>query len=416
MNPYRTPLPALLLGGLMAMGFAGEAPDAVARFQPQVERFRAAATNAEADLRFTLSKATVQEQAALLHHLARQGKAQDAVIAGWFLDHLDQDVQIAAIVAVGKLGIDSPATVDRLTKLLGHPLPLIRDVTLSAVADLHDDRCLPGLIALLNPSEPALASKALAILRTQTGEKLPADHAAWQNWYTKRADDEQTRYTHALADLATQEPRRMVDGIHSLAGLVTLRSRALAAMAPLAQHPDAMVRTTVDAYLHQLTRTPADQPVSVCLERIQIVVPPNAAPPEPAQVAVAAPAGPSYMRGFLDTWQGLFAILASLSLGLGAMVFFLRTPAGQAVQDATRRFARKTGAVKVVVMIEEGTRRLVKPLAKPIKSVTRRITSDANRAMRKVELTTRRVARSTAKRISASSDDHIALERRKTPA
>lgn len=410
-------LPFLLIAALVASEPAATAPPATPTdpLLALVEQARSGQTTAVTDLRFALGKAKPDQLVTLLNALAQQGNPQDAQVAGWYLDHADQEVLIAAITATGRLGIDSPTTVDHLARLLTHPLPLIQDVTLSSIAQLHDDRCLPRLIPLLDAGEPALARKAYSILQQQTGEKLPAERAAWQGWYDARAGDENARYEQCLKELATQEPRRMVEAIHGLAGLVTLRSRALAAMAPLAQHADAGVRSTVDAYLHQLTGTPADQPVTACLQRIHVTVSAAAAPPEPEPAAALATIQPpSYMRGFLDTWKGMFTIVAVLCFSLVATVFFLRTPAGQAVKHATGRFVNKARNTKVVVMIEEGTRRMVRPVAKPIKAITRRISNDANRAMRKVEVATRRMVRGNGKNAPTSSSDHAALERKET--
>jgi hypothetical protein len=65
---------------------------------------------------------------------------------------------------------------------------------------------------------------------------------------------------------------------------------------------------------------------------------------------------------------------------LGVLLWFLRTPAGKIVQNATQQFTKRIGRSRVVVMISNGTKRITKHIPGPVKAVTKRFMAPAKAA------------------------------------
>jgi hypothetical protein len=82
---------------------------------------------------------------------------------------------------------------------------------------------------------------------------------------------------------------------------------------------------------------------------------------------------------------------------LASLLWFLRTPAGAAVQNATKRFTKKIARSRVAVTISNGTKRFTKKLPTPVKSITNRFTAPAKALTKRLATETQRMIKPTTR-------------------
>jgi hypothetical protein len=82
---------------------------------------------------------------------------------------------------------------------------------------------------------------------------------------------------------------------------------------------------------------------------------------------------------------------------LASLLWFLRTPAGAVVQNATKRFTKKIAGSRVAVTISNGTKRFAKKLPTPVKSITNRFTAPAKVLTKHLVTETQRMIKPTTR-------------------
>lgn len=332
----------------------------------------------------------------VLERVRSSGNPRLSGLAAAFLAHPEPFVRQMAVTAIGRLGLDGADTLDRVVKALDDASALVRQSASDTLVQVRDARSWPRLIALLSSDDADRVRLVHDCLSRQCRQSLPAERAAWEAWYQARRTQEESDFNRFRQDLLSTDQGRITTAIDGLAALELMRDQATSLLLPLVQHEQPQVRLRAEQHLRQWTATVGRESLATCLDRAQgvAVAPPPAPPVEAAPAAIAEatrPAEPT--KGFLDTNLGMLSVVTALSFILGVLVWFLRTPAGQVVKTATGRFVNKARKTKVVVMIEHGTERIVRPVAKPIKVISERIANQANRAARTAEVATRRFAK-----------------------
>jgi hypothetical protein len=321
---------------------------------------------------------------AMLEHARATGVSRGSAVAACFVHHREAWVQRTAIITIGKLGADSPESIDLLVKVLLDPSPLVAQAAADALGDLRDARSWPPLIDLLTAKDANHVHLAYTSLQRQTRQKLPPETAAWQEWYEQRKATEQTQFGEFQAMLRDAQGRA-VTAIDGLASLQLMRDQATSILLGLVDHPDAEVREQVQRHLRQWTGTLGGESISRAVDRAQnhAIAPPPPPPPPIDLTAIAAPVAhvPTVESpGFFESTYGMLLIVTVSSGILGVLLWFLRTPAGKVVQQATQHFTKRIARSRVVVMMSNGTKRIARHLPAPVKSITKRFTAQAKAA------------------------------------
>lgn len=319
---------------------------------------------------------------AILDKVRATRVSRSSAVAACFVQHREAWVQRTAIGTIAKLGADSPETIKLLVKTLVDAQPLVAQAAADALSDLRDARSWPALIDLLADKDPNQVRLALDSLQRQTKQKLPAERSPWEDWYRAQLADEEAQFTRFQGMLADSKIGNAATAIDGLASLQLMRDQATAVLVSLVDHADENVRAQVERHLRQWTGTIGAESLAHAVDRAQdrAVSPPP--PPPSAIVAVAAPVeavtGPTAAApGFFETTYGMLLIVTVCSATLAVLLWFLRTPAGKVVQNATQHLTKRIVRSKVVVMMSNGTKRIARHIPGPVRAMTKRFTAPA---------------------------------------
>jgi hypothetical protein len=318
---------------------------------------------------------------AVLDSVRATGASRGSAVAACFVRHREAWVQRTAIIAIGKLGADSPETIDLLVKALVEAPPLVAQTAADALADLRDARSWPALIDLLGTQDANQVRLAHTSLQRQTRQQLPAEQQAWEDWYRARSDEETALFAHYQGMLT--DTGKVVTAVDGLASLALMRAQATTVLLSLVEHPDDSVRARVERHLRQWTGTLGGESLAVAVDRAggQAAPPPPSTAPaateSPAATTAIAPSTAADTPGFFETTYGMLLIVTACSGILGILLWFLRTPAGKIVQQTSERITKRITRSRAVVMISNGTKRIAKHIPAPVRSITKRFTAPA---------------------------------------
>ncbi len=338
---------------------------------------------------------------AILKRVRGSGAGRNSAIAACFIRHREAWVQRAAIDAIAALGLDSRETLDLLGKLIEDPSPMVAQAAAAALSHLRDPRSWSRLIDLLGAKEPEIIRRAHESLQLQTNQSFPPDQGIWDSWLKKRLAEEEEQFTHFQSMVSDTSSGNLVTAVDGLASLVLLRDQASAILITLAHHSDSTVRAHVERYLRQWTGTPGGDSLNVAVDRAQSSA--NASPPlaplvtptiavveTTPQLSVSTPE-------FFESTYGMLLIVTIGSAALATLLWFLRTPAGAVVQNATKRFTKKIAHSRVAVTISHGTKQFAKKIPAPVKVITKRFTAPAKSLTNRLATETSRMLKPRAK-------------------
>ena len=335
---------------------------------------------------------------AILTRVRGSNSGRNSAIAACFVRHREAWVQRAAIDAIAVLGLDSRETLDLLGKLIEDPSPMVAQAAATALSHLRDPRSWSRLIDLLGAKDPAVARRAHESLKLQTSQSFPPDQSTWDTWFKNRLAEEEEQFTHFQRMVSDTSSGNVVTAVDGLASLVLLRDQASAILVTLAHHSDSVVRAHVERHLHQWTGTPGGTSLDVAVDLAQsraVAPPPLITAPvtviETTRVlSVSSP-------GFFESTYGMLLMVTIGSALLASLLWFVRTPAGAVVQNATKRFTKKIARSQVAVTISHGTKRFAKKLPTPVKSITNRFTAPAKVLTKHLVTETQRMIKPTTK-------------------
>jgi hypothetical protein len=238
-------------------------------------------------------------------------------------------------------------------------------------------------------------------LKLQTSQSFPPDQSTWDTWFKKRLAEEEEQFTHFQRMVSDTSSGNVVTAVDGLASLVLLRDQASAILVTLARHSDSVVRAHVERHLHQWTGTPGGTSLDVAVDLAQsrAVAPPPLAPliTAPATVIETTQVLSVLSPGFFESTYGMLLMVTIGSAFLASLLWFLRTPAGAVVQNATKRFTKKIAGSRVAVTISNGTKRFAKKLPTPVKSITNRFTAPAKVLTKHLVTETQRMIKPTTR-------------------
>ena len=404
-SPAPTPAPAPTATTPAASAQGGSEIDT------QVSDALAGNAGALASLRTTALGVEDRKAMAILDRVRASGAGRNSAIAACFVHHREAWVQRTAIITIGKLGVDGRETLDLLVRSIEDPSPIVAQSAAAALSAVHDARSWPALIGLLTSKDPNHVRLALESLQHQTNQTMPADPAAWEGWYQGKAASEEAQFAQFQVMLR-DTPQNSIPAIDGMASLVLQRDQATAVLLGLVDHGDPAVRAQAERHLRQWTGTLGGEPLALATDRAQVsAVAPPMPPPASANAALAgttsgtgtaamvAPPAPASVSApaFFESTYGILLIVTVCSAGLATLLWFLRTPAGQLVQNATQRFTKRMGRSRVVVMISNGTKRIARHLPAPVQAITKRITSPAKVMAKRLGDETQRMLKPSAK-------------------
>jgi HEAT repeats len=338
---------------------------------------------------------------AILTRVRGSGSGRNSAIAACFIRHREAWVQRAAIDTIAALGLDSRDTLDLIGKSFEDPSPMVAQAAATALSHLRDPRSWSRLIDLLGAKEPELIRLAHECLQLQTSQSFPPDQSTWDTWFKKRLVEEEEQFTHFQRMVSDASGGNLVTAVDGLASLVLLRDQASAILVTLARHSDSVVRAHVERHLHQWTGTPGGTSLDVAVDLAQsrAVAPPPLAPliTAPATVIETTQVLSVSSPGFFESTYGMLLMVTIGSALLASLLWFLRTPAGAVVQNATKRFTKKIARSRVAVTISNGTKRFAKKLPTPVKSITNRFTAPAKVLTKHLVTETQRMIKPTTR-------------------
>jgi hypothetical protein len=361
-------------------------------------------TSSVATLRTAGLEVDDRQAMAILARVRGSGAGRNSAIAACFVGHREAWVQRTAIDTIAALGLDSHETLELVIKSLEDPSPMVAQAAAAALSQLRDPRSWSRLIELLAAKEPQSTRLAHESLQHQTSQSFPPDQAAWQTWLNQHVAEEEaefSRYQSMLND--TTSGNNIVTAVDGLASLVLLRDQASAVLITLAHHSDSTVRAHVERHLRQWTGTPGGDSLDVTIDRAQsrAIAPPLLVPLATVTVAEVTPQLSVSVSvsapGFFESTYGMLLIVTIGSATLATLLWFLRTPAGAAVQNATKRFTKKIANTRVAVTISNGTKRFAKKLPAPVKAITKRFTAPAKTLTNRLATETQRMLKPTEK-------------------
>ena len=353
------------------------------------------------DLRAASLESDDRQALAILTRVRGSNSGRNSAIAACFVRHREAWVQRAAIDAIAVLGLDSRETLDLLGELIEDPSPMVAQAAATALSHLRDPRSWSRLIDLLGAKDPAVARRAHESLKLQTSQSFPPDQSTWDTWFKKRLAEEEEQFTHFQRMVSDTSSGNVVTAVDGLASLVLLRDQASAILVTLARHSDSVVRAHVERHLHQWTGTPGGTSLDVAVDLAQsrAVAPPPLAPliTAPATVIETTQVLSVLSPGFFESTYGMLLMVTIGSAFLASLLWFLRTPAGAVVQNATKRFTKKIAGSRVAVTISDGTKRFAKKLPTPVKSITNRFTAPAKVLTKHLVTETQRMIKPTTR-------------------
>jgi HEAT repeats len=352
-------------------------------------------------LRTSGLEADDRQALAILKRVRGSGAGRNSAIAACFVRHHEAWVQRTAIDTIAALGIDSRETLDLIGYSLEDHSPMVAQAAATALSHLRDPRSWSRLINILGAKDPEMIRLAHESLQLQTNQSFPPDQSVWDSWLKKRLTEEEEQFSHFQRMVNDPANGNLVTAVDGLASLILLRDQASSILITLAHHADSVVRAHVERHLRQWTGTPGGDSLDVAVERAQsnAIAPPPLTPLASPAIAVveATPQLSVSTPGFFESTYGMLLIVTIGSAALATLLWFLRTPAGAVVQNATKRFTKKIANSRVAVTISNGTKRFAKKLPAPVKVITKRFTAPAKTLTNRLATETSRMLKPTAK-------------------
>lgn len=371
-----------------------------------------------ADLRTSLRTLPNAQALGFLHRCQEKKNRTLIPLVGELLASNETGVVIKALETLTLLGVSEREQADRVVALIADKQPMVCLAAMQAAASLGTEEAIAPMITVLAGNDSVMAATAHQSLLKISRQSFTAEANIWREWHETAMRSAAETLPRLEAQLRSPEVRTVLQAMYGLLALPLAKERVAAALLPLRQHRDQDVRRLAESGLTRLTSTDSGTAMTRLVVATdgasqRLPFPIALAKPTEEPAAVIIPAALDIRQpNFFDTWMGLVSVMGVTSGALALIILFLRTPAGQVVQQVSGRFARKAGLPKIVVMIEDGTRRLIRPM----REATRRFAVKADRGLRKAEIATRRVARKAGSGPAASNTPGSAALERKTPA